>query len=135
MDDLLDLNWSSPSSSSARPSAPKPQKPQKPRDAFADLLNTTPKPVEISNLSLVEQQRMQQSNVSNSPWLTPVQASAPITPTSRTSTPRYPTPPPPSSFLDIKQSSSKASFEELLSPFGGNSIKPQSDRNTPLNQL
>lgn len=131
MDDLLDLNWSSPSSSSVKPSAPIPQKP---RDAFADLLNTTPKPVDTSKLSLVEQQRMQKSNASNSPWLTPIQASTPLTSASTSSTPRYATPPP-SSFLETKPSSNTTSFEDLLSPFGNSSIKTPNDRNTPLNQL
>ncbi|KAI7868369.1 uncharacterized protein EV154DRAFT_136345 [Mucor mucedo] len=136
MDDLLDLNWSSPTSSSVRPSAPKPQKP---RDAFADLLNTTPKPVDTSKLSLAEQQRMQQSNGTHSPWLTPTQAPATLASASRSSTPGYSTTPPPATAVysnsDLTQSSNKASFENLLSPFSGNSTKTQSDRNTPLNQL
>lgn len=134
MDDLLDLNWSSPTSTT-RPSAPKPQKP---RDAFADLLNTPSKPVDTSKLSLAEQQRRQQENTSYSPWLTPTQAPATINSTSRSSTPRYPTPPPATtvySSLDLSQSSTKGSFEDLLSPFSSQSTKTQSDRNTPLNQL
>jgi hypothetical protein len=146
MDDLLDLNWSSPTSSTAQKHTPQPQKP---RDAFSDLLNTNtaPKPVDISKLSLLEQQRMKQqqqqqqpSSASGSPWLTPIQATTPNSST----TPKYSpsaTPPPPvaptTSFLGQTSTTSttSSSFEDLLNPFGANSKKVNQDRSTPLNQL
>lgn len=139
MDDLLDLSWSAPSSSAVKQQPP--QKPQKPKDAFADLLSssTTPKPVDISQLSLVERQKLQQqqqqpSNTS-SPWLTPTQATTPLSPSNHTS--RYT--PPSSSTLEAKQAPSAnntntSSFENLLDPFGS-SKRQTDDRSTPLNQL
>ncbi|GAN10180.1 UBA/TS-N domain-containing protein [Mucor ambiguus] len=139
MDDLLDLSWSAPASSTVKPQPS--QQPQKPKDAFADLLSssTTPKPVDISKLSLVERQKLQQqqqqpSNTS-SPWLTPTQATTPLSPSNHTS--RYT--PPSSSTLEAKQAPSASdtntsSFENLLDPFGS-SKRQTDDRSTPLNQL
>lgn len=141
MDDLLDLSWSAPSASPSRQQQP-PQKADKPKDAFADLLSssTTPKPVDISQLSLVERQKLQQqqqqpSNTS-SPWLTPTQATTPLSPSNRT--PRY-TPPSSSSTLEAKpapkaSNTNASSFENLLDPFGS-SKRQTDDRSTPLNQL
>lgn len=149
MDDLLDLNWSAPTSSTQ---ANKPQAPrsQKPRDAFADLLNTPPKPVDTSKLSLLEQQRLkaqqqQPPSTSGSPWLTPIQANTPKLST----TPRYSptaTPSPPAAALahttasSLRQNSitsaSSSSMEDLLNPFASNNNKKvNQDRGTPLNQL
>jgi hypothetical protein len=138
MDDLLDLNWSAPASSTVKQPVPKAPLP---KDAFADLLNTPPKPVDSSKLSMVEQQRMQQqrqqSSTPSSPWLTPIQATTPSS-----STPKYnssATPPSTASFLETKHSTSNttsSSFEDLLNPFGSNNSKKlNQDRNTPLNQL
>ncbi|KAK4514482.1 uncharacterized protein ATC70_002079 [Mucor velutinosus] len=139
MDDLLDLSWSAPSSSTVKQQPP--QKPEKPKDAFADLLSssTASKPVDISKLSLVERQKLQQqqqqpSNTS-SPWLTPTQGTTPLSPSNHTS--GYI--PPSSSTLEAKQTPSAnntnaSSFENLLDPFGS-SKRQTDDRSTPLNQL
>lgn len=134
MDDLLDLNWSSPAPSNVKQPV---RKTQKPKDAFADLLNSTSKPVDTSKLSLAEQQQMQQSNnssnMSNSPWLTPIKASTPVN--------SNPTPSPlrsisPSTFTEtIQSSTTTSSFEDLLNPFGNSNKKANHDKNTPLNQL
>lgn len=152
MDDLLDLNWSSPASSNVKQPTPKVQKP---KDAFADLLSTTPKPVDTSKLSLIEQQqlqqqqqqqRQQQQSPSGSSWLTPTQATTPTfssTPLSSTPISATPVSSGPkyahssqSSFLEHKQSSTTASsFEDMLNPFGGNTKRAEQGRNTPLNQL
>lgn len=139
MDDLLDLSWSAPSASPSRQQPP--HKVDKPKDAFADLLSSsaTPKPVDVSKLSLVERQKLQQqqqqpSNTS-SPWLTPTQATTPLSPSN--GTPRYT--PPSSSTLEAKQApkasnTNASSFENLLDPFGS-SKRQADDRSTPLNQL
>ncbi|KAI9470080.1 MAG: hypothetical protein EXX96DRAFT_588728 [Benjaminiella poitrasii] len=137
MDDLLDLNWSAPSST-VKQSIPK----EKPEDAFADLLSTPSKPADISKLSLIEQQllKQQQQQNSESPWLTPIQASplpkASALPKDNTST--Y-TPSPTASFSENnkqKPPTSSLSFDNLLDPFGTNTEKKQDqNRNTPLNQL
>lgn len=140
MDDLLDLNWSAPSSSNTV-KQPVPTS-QKPKDAFANLLSTTPKPVDISKLSLIEQQRIQQqqrtSSHSSSPWLTPTQATTPASSTGNTAK-SSPT------SLHMKathtnkhlapSTSTTTSFEDLLNPFGGISKNLDQDKNTPLNQL
>ncbi|KAL7329899.1 auxilin-like clathrin-binding protein required for normal clathrin function [Mucor circinelloides] len=138
MDDLLDLSWSAPSTAvKQQPS----QKPEKPKDAFADLLSssTTPKPVDVSKLSLIERQKLQQQQQqpsnSSSPWLTPTQATTPLSPSNNTS--RYT--PSSSSILEAKQAPStsntnSSSFENLLDPFGS-SKRQTDDRSTPLNQL
>lgn len=138
MDDLLDLSWSAPSTAvKQQPS----QKPEKPKDAFADLLSssTAPKPVDVSKLSLIERQKLQQQQQqpsnSSSPWLTPTQATTPLSPSNNTS--RYT--PSSSSILEAKQAPStsntnSSSFENLLDPFGS-SKRQTDDRSTPLNQL
>ncbi|RCH80292.1 hypothetical protein CU098_002022, partial [Rhizopus stolonifer] len=138
MDDLLDLNWSAPSSS------PKPTPPSsKPKDAFADLLSTN-KPAEAPKLSLLEQQKCQQNT---SPWLTPIQANTSIptqtnipsqantpvranTPTSRTTLSDAPSPS--LSTLEVNKTTT-SSFEDLLDPFGNK--KPTQEKNTSLNQI
>ncbi|KAI9243050.1 hypothetical protein EDC94DRAFT_631997, partial [Helicostylum pulchrum] len=131
MDDLLDLNWSSPAPSNVKQPVPKPQKP---RDAFSDLFNSPSKPVDTTKLSLMEQQRLQQ-NSSTSPWLTPTQSSPvhsnPISLSSRDGSPKLAT------ISDTMQpSNTTSSFEDLLNPFGTNTKKPTTpDRNTPLHQL
>lgn len=131
MDDLLDLNWSSPAPSNVKQPVPKPQKP---RDAFSDLFNSPSKPVDTAKLSLVDQQRLQQ-NSSTSPWLTPIQSSPvhsnPISLSSRDASPKLAT------ISDTMQpSNTSSSFEDLLNPFGTNTRKPTTpDRNTPLHQL
>lgn len=156
MDDLLDLSWSAPKAPSVNQPS---KKAQEPRDAFAGLLNTSPKPVDKSKLSLIEQQRLQQqqqrerSTSNSSPWLTPTQASTPpltTTPLSATpisSSPSYSSVPisavkannnNTSSLLTSNQPSKPAatsSFEDLLNPFGSNSKRSEQGRNTPLNQL
>ncbi|CEP18967.1 hypothetical protein [Parasitella parasitica] len=144
MDDLLDLSWSEPprSSSSSTFTAQKSSqtKPEKPKDAFADLLATTPKPVDISKLSLIERQKLQQqqqqpSNTS-SPWLTPIQATTPISPPNNTS--RL-TPPPALTSPAINKApisnTNSSSFENLLSSFGSNNRNQDAGKSTPLNQL
>jgi hypothetical protein len=137
MDDLLDLNWSAPSSSNTI-KQPVPTS-QKPKDAFASLLSTTPKPVDISKLSLIERQRMQQqkaSSTSSSPWLTPTQATTPVSSTANTARSS-----PTASHLKAVHSNkplataTTSSFEDLFNPFGSNNKKLDEDRNTPLNQL
>jgi hypothetical protein len=139
MDDLLDLNWSAPSSSNTV-KQPIPTS-QKPKDAFADLLSTTPKPVDVSKLSLIERQRMQQqqqaSSTLSSPWLTPTQAITPVSSTTNTARSS-----PTSSHLKavhnhkpLAASATSSSFEDLLNPFGSSNKKLDQDRNTPLNQL
>ncbi|KAI8890223.1 hypothetical protein K501DRAFT_328607 [Backusella circina FSU 941] len=148
MDDLLDLNWTE----TKKPVIQK-KKEEKPKDAFADLLPSSPRQqLDISKLSLSEQQqRMRNGNTSSStqssPWLTPLQASTPVqssvstpqqsstplrtlTPNNVQSSSNYSTPP-----LQQQQqkTQSSSSFGDLLDPFG--SKKASQDKNTPLNQL
>jgi hypothetical protein len=150
MDDLLDLNWTAPASPRVNQPTPKAQRP---KDAFSDLLSTTPKPVDTSKLSLLEhqqlQQQRQQQSTNGSPWLTPTQATTPLSSTPKSSTPISTTPltatpvssgprnahiTQTSSFLEPKQSLT-SSFEDLLNPFGSNTKRAEQGRNTPLNQL
>lgn len=158
MDDLLDLSWSAPKASSVKQPV---KKTQEPRDAFADLLNTSPKPVDKTKLSLLEQQRLQQqqnqekSNTS-SPWLIPTQAATPPSTVPLSSTPISSSTYSPTSFssvpiasvgpthtnssllgsnLPAKSTTTTSSFEDLLNPFGSNIRKNEQGRNTPLNQL
>lgn len=159
MDDLLDLSWSEPKASSVSQPV---KKTQGPRDAFADLLNTSPKPVDKTKLSLLEQQRLQQqqqnqekSNTS-SPWLIPTQAATPPSTIPLSSTPISSSTYSPTSFssvpiasvrptqtnssllgsnLSTKTTTTTSSFEDLLNPFGSNIRKNEQGRNTPLNQL
>lgn len=135
MDDLLDLSWSAPSSTIKQTT----QKPEKPKDAFADLLSTTPKPVDTSKLSLVERQKLQQQQKqpsnSSSPILTPIRATTPASPSINTS--RY-TPSSTSKFevkLAPTANTNSSSFENLLDSFGSINKKQNEDRSTPLNQL
>lgn len=153
MDDLLDLSWSAPKA----PSVNQPvKKAPEPRDAFADLLNTSPKPVDKSKLSLFEQQRLQQEKGErSSPWLTPTQAYTPPSTTPLSATPISSSTPYSPSYSSVPISAVKAScntssllasnqsskpsatssFEDLLNPFGSNSKRSEQGRNTPLNQL
>ncbi|KAI7899531.1 uncharacterized protein BX663DRAFT_478483 [Cokeromyces recurvatus] len=131
MDDLLDLNWSTPTSVVKQP-IPK----EKPKDAFADLLSTPPKPIDISKLSLIEQQKLKQQQNSDSSWLTPAQTTM-LNKTSETpkSTSTY-TSSPTSSFSEThKPKQPNLSFDNLLDPFGNNVKKQDQSKNTPLNQL
>lgn len=153
MDDLLDLNWVD---SNTKQNTPSPSTAKEgPKDAFADLLSKpTKKPVDISKLSLLERQKLQQQEQSKSlaSWkTTPPSATTShnsTTPLSPSIIPLTATPSPtvlsnnsnpstvkkPNSFVNNDDKGS--SFDNLMNSFPLNVSKNRTqDRNTPLNQL
>lgn len=151
MDDLLDLNWDDSKAKQNKPTSSAAN--EKPKDAFADLLSTsTKKTVDVSKLSLLERQKLQQQQQSPVSWNTTPQSTATprtsTTPLSPSTTPLTSTPPPSktttsttpksNTFLNVNTSNPKqsSSFDNLLDSFNINSSKNNtSDRSTPLNQL
>ncbi|RCH85965.1 hypothetical protein CU097_004530 [Rhizopus azygosporus] len=123
MEDLLDLSWSSTTSTLKDN---KKQQPAQKKDAFADLLaiGSNSKDEKPTLSSLAEQKRHQ-----HQAWATATR-SEPLTPTKHT--PSQLTPP--SSQPASTHSSKPFSFDDLLNPFG-TSNKTDSGKSTPLNQL
>lgn len=124
MEDLLDLSWSSTTSTLKDN---KKQQPAQKKDAFADLLaiGSNSKEDEKPTLSSLAEQKRRQHQA----WATATR-SEPLTPTKHT--PSQLTPP--SSQPASTHSSKPFSFDDLLNPFG-TSNKTDSGKSTPLNQL
>ncbi|KAI8349392.1 hypothetical protein BD560DRAFT_484825 [Blakeslea trispora] len=135
MDDLLDLNWSSntatppPSSSSSSVKLD-----TKPKDAFADLLSTPAKPVDVSKLSMLEQQRLkqQQQQQQQPSWASPQRSATPLSQNTMTPSPKSSAAPSPSLSANTN---TKSSLDDLLGSFGTPKKQGQQDKNMPLNQL
>ncbi|CAO3670606.1 unnamed protein product [Rhizopus microsporus] len=124
MEDLLNLSWSSTTSTLKDN---KKQQPVQKKDAFADLLTigSNSKDDEKPTLSSLAEQKRHQHQA----WATATR-SEPLTPTKHT--PSQHTPPPSQSAST--HSNKPVSFDNLLNPFG-TSNKTNSGKSTPLNQL
>ncbi|OBZ91363.1 UBA domain-containing protein 7 [Choanephora cucurbitarum] len=133
MDDLLDLNWSSNTNATSTPppSSSSIKLDSKPKDAFADLLSTPAKPVDVTKLSMLEQQRLRQQQQQPS-WASPQRSTTPLSQHTMTPSPKSSAAPSPSLSATTN---TKSSLDDLLGSFGTPKKQNQPDKHMPLNQL